>query len=51
MAEATLKTVAEFFMDKSKGDTLSKFSTEWKELDDKSKVQIKAGIGDGSLNY
>lgn len=46
MAEATLKQVTEFF-----GIPLSQFAKEWKQLTEEDRQQLKAGIGDGSLNY
>ena len=51
MADATLKQVADFFVVKENGDTLTKFSAEWKLLSDQDKADIKSGIGDGTLNY
>lgn len=33
------------------GYTLSQFNTHWKRLTDKDKLDLKAGIGDGTLNY
>lgn len=42
----TIKDVMEFF-----GMTATEFAKEWKELSATSKVQLKSGIGDGSLTY
>lgn len=47
MAEATIKQVMEFFGYTS----TSSFMAEWKALDTKSKDQLRAGVGDKSLNY
>lgn len=49
MAEATLKEVAVFL--RKDGETLSQFTAEWKRMTDADKIEIRAGIGDGSLTY
>lgn len=46
---ATLKQVADFL--RKEGESLSQFSAEWKSLSEDDKVQIKEGIGNGSLTY
>jgi hypothetical protein len=52
MGNATIKQVADFFKTGDpERDRLKAFSDEWKTLDEDSKAQIKAGIGDGSLTY
>ena len=49
MPDASLSDVAKFF--RRGNEPLSEFAKEWKALDDKSKEQIKKGIGDGTYNY
>jgi hypothetical protein len=46
MADANLKEVMAFFEMPT-----SEFSKQWKLLSDADKVQLKKGIGDGSLDY
>jgi hypothetical protein len=46
MAEASVKDVKDYF-----GMSSKEMMTEWKALDDKSKAEIKAGIGNGTLTY
>lgn len=47
MPDATLGQVKDFFG----YPTLSAFSADWKQLPEKDRAQLRAGIGDGSLNY
>lgn len=49
MAQATLKQVADFF--RTEGDTLKKFSDEWKLLPEQDREDLKSGIGNGTLTY
>lgn len=46
MADATLKEIM-----KALGMTPAEFTKEWKQLTDIDKMQLKAGIGNGSMNY
>jgi hypothetical protein len=46
MPEATIKDIMAFF-----GMTASQFSREWKLMTDTDKIQLKAGLTDGSLTY
>lgn len=48
MAEkvATLKEVMEYF-----GMASAEFTKEWKQMDAKSRDELKRGIGDGTLTY
>lgn len=46
MAEATLTEMRTYF-----GMTTKEFATEWRQLSDKDKADLKKGIGDGTLNY
>lgn len=50
MADATIKEVMEFF-GRKEGQGLKEFTQEWMAMSDEDKAQIKAGIGDGTLNY
>lgn len=56
-APATIKQVADFFkigdgtVSADSRNQLTAFSREWKSLDEKSKEDIRNGIGDGTLNY
>jgi len=44
--------VFEFLSDnKTNGYTLTMFKKDWQQLDDKSKVQLKAGVANGTLDY
>lgn len=43
---ANLGQVAKFF-----GGNLTKFRKEWEQLTLNDKIQIRNGIGNGSLNY
>lgn len=43
----TLKDISKFFGYTS----LSEFAKDWKQLDDRSKDQIKGGIQDGTFDY
>lgn len=47
MPDATMKQVSEFF----EYSSLSEFRKDWLALTDQDRAQIKAGLGDGSLNY
>lgn len=44
---ATPKEIKEFFGYAK----LTEFSADWKALDDKSKAQIREGIGSGTFTY
>lgn len=46
---ASISEVQKFFY--REGDTLKQFSDEWKQLTDQDKSDLKAGIGNGTLNY
>jgi len=46
MAEASIKDVMDYFK-----MTPKEMTKEWKALSDKDKLDIKNGIGDGSLTY
>ena len=43
----TLKDISKFFAYES----LRAFADDWKQLDDRSKEQIKGGIQDGTFDY
>ncbi len=47
MPDASISQVRAFFAH----DKLTDFRDDWAQLDDESKAQIRAGIGDGSYNY
>lgn len=52
MADATIKEVSDFFKTGDPDrDSLKSFSGEWKQLNDESKQQLRAGIGDRSFTY
>lgn len=46
---ASLKDVATFL--RKPGETLRAFTDEWKGLTDQDKVELRTGIGDGTLTY
>lgn len=46
MAEASIAEVRNYF-----GMPTGEFATEWKQLSDKDKKDLKQGIGNGTLNY
>lgn len=46
MAEATVKTVREFF-----GMSLAEMKKEWVPMPPKDKAEILAGLTDGTLTY
>ena len=41
-----MKDVKEFF-----GMSTRQFADEWKQLNDEERLQLKTGIGNGSLTY
>lgn len=45
-APATLLETKKFF-----GMNMADFNRDWKVLDQKSRDELRKGIGDGSLNY
>lgn len=47
---ASLKECGDFFR-AGTNMTLKQFADEWKQLTPEDKVDIKTGLGDGSLNY
>ena len=52
MPDATLKQVSDFMKTGDPArDTLAKFRSEWQELPEKDKAEIKKGIGNGTLTY
>lgn len=53
MSEATLKQVREFFDTPARPMALADFRKEWQNggLTEQDKAEIRAGIGDGTLNY
>ena len=52
LKQAAISEVFALFSDnKSNGYSMGQFSKDWKELDEKSRVQIRIGIGNGSLTY
>ena len=55
MTDATLKEVADFIVPKGpdgkRSEPLSKFNAEWSALSPEEKMQIRAGIGNGSYTY
>lgn len=52
MAAATIKAVRDFFNEGSvRPMSVKEFSTEWNQLTEDEKEQIKTGIGNGTLNY
>jgi hypothetical protein len=47
MASASIKQVADFFKTGDpERDTLTAFSKEWKQLDDDTKAEVKALVGE-----
>lgn len=44
--QATIAEVCKFF-----GGSLAKIRAEWNELTDEDKVQLRTGIGNGTLTY
>jgi len=52
MGDATMVEVFNFLSDnKSNGYKLTDFRSEWVKLTDQDKVDLKKGVGDGTLNY
>jgi hypothetical protein len=47
MPDATLNQIRAYFGIES----AQKFAAEWRQLTDTDKMQIKAGIGNGTYNY
>jgi hypothetical protein len=43
--------IVKFFMDKSKGDNVSKLNAECQQLSDEDIVQLSTGIENGTLTY
>ena len=52
MTAATIKAVRDFFNEDSvRPMSVKEFSTEWNQLTEDEKEQIKTGIGNGTLTY
>lgn len=49
MANASIKVITDFF--KKQGVTLKDWQTEWKDLPEEDKEDLRMGLGDGSLTY
>jgi hypothetical protein len=51
MADATLKAVRDFFNDSRRPLSLTEFKTDWANLSEQDREQLKAGIGNETLTY